>query len=47
MYCWNTACTGSAYAAEQLETLGYRNVRRYIGGKQDWTDAGLPVESPA
>ena len=46
VYCWNAACTGSAYVAEQLEALGYRDVRRYVGGKQDWVDAGLPVETP-
>lgn len=45
VYCWNAACTGSAYVAEQLETVGYRNVHRYVGGKQDWVDAGLPVET--
>jgi hypothetical protein len=25
--------------------MGYVNVRDYEGGKQDWIDAGLPVES--
>ena len=45
VYCWNAACTGSAYVAEQLEARGYRNVRRSVGGKQDWTDSGLPIES--
>jgi hypothetical protein len=24
--------------------MGYRNVRDYAEGKQDWLDAGLPVE---
>jgi rhodanese-related sulfurtransferase len=24
--------------------MGYENVRDYEGGKQDWIDAGLPVE---
>jgi rhodanese-related sulfurtransferase len=24
--------------------MGYENVRDYEGGKQDWLDAGLPVE---
>jgi rhodanese-related sulfurtransferase len=24
--------------------MGYTNVRDYSGGKQDWIDAGLPVE---
>jgi rhodanese-related sulfurtransferase len=25
--------------------MGYTNVRDYAEGKQDWIDAGLPVES--
>jgi len=25
--------------------MGYTNVIEYKGGKQDWIDAGLPVES--
>ncbi len=24
--------------------MGYTNVRDYAGGKQDWINAGLPVE---
>jgi len=40
VYCWNTTCTGSEIAANELERLGYRAVHRYVGGKQDWTDHG-------
>jgi hypothetical protein len=29
----------------KLAALGYTNVRDYAEGKQDWIDAGLPVES--
>ena len=25
--------------------MGYPNVRDYSEGKQDWIDAGLPIES--
>lgn len=25
--------------------MGYTNVKDYPGGKSDWIDAGLPVES--
>jgi rhodanese-related sulfurtransferase len=47
-YCSNTACQNSRIAAEKLAKLGYTNVRRYEEGKQDWADAGLPLEqSPA
>ncbi len=24
--------------------MGYENVRDYVGGKEDWTEAGLPAE---
>jgi rhodanese-related sulfurtransferase len=44
-YCSNTACGNSEAAANELVALGYGNVRKYAEGKQDWTDAGLPVES--
>ena len=43
-YCSNTACNNSTIAAQRLRALGYRNVRKYPGGKQDWMEAGLPVE---
>ena len=46
-YCSNTACTNSAVAANRLAALGYTNVRKYPGGKQEWIEAGLPVESVA
>jgi len=44
VYCWNAACTASELAAKMLEGRGYRNVRRYTAGKQDWLHAGLPIE---
>ena len=31
-------------AAARLETLGFRNVSHYAGGKLDWLAAGLPTE---
>ena len=43
VYCSSETCTGSALAATLLEGRGYRNVRRYVGGKQDWIDAGLSL----
>ncbi len=46
-YCSNTDCQNSEVAARQLEALGYTNVRKYAEGKQDWTEAGLAVESGA
>ena len=44
-YCSNTACQNSEIAARRLESLGYTNVRKYAEGKQDWQEAGLPVEA--
>jgi predicted CxxxxCH...CXXCH cytochrome family protein len=42
-YCSNVACHNSAAAAAKLAKLGYTNVRRYVAGKQDWQEAGLPL----
>lgn len=44
-YCSNTACPNSRVAAERLAKLGYGDVRRYEAGKQDWAEAGLPLEA--
>jgi rhodanese-related sulfurtransferase len=46
-YCSSTACPYSEIAARALEELGYTNVRKYPGGKEDWRDAGLPLEQSA
>jgi rhodanese-related sulfurtransferase len=44
VYCASATCQNSHIAARQLERLGYASVAVYAGGKQDWHDAGLPVE---
>ena len=44
VYCANATCPSSDDAAAELRRRGYINVRRYVGGKQDWADAGLPLE---
>ena len=46
-YCSNTACRNCEIAANQLAAMGYTNVRKYAEGKQDWEEAGLPLEVPA
>jgi len=46
-YCANTACQNSKKAAEALLGLGYVNVAEYVEGKQDWIEAGLPLEKGA
>jgi putative oxidoreductase len=45
VYCASATCENSRIAAESLERLGYTDVSLYVGGKKDWTEAGLPVES--
>ncbi len=47
LYCLRDACTSSQRAAQQLRALGYLDVREYPGGKEDWRDAGLPIEMGA
>jgi rhodanese-related sulfurtransferase len=32
-------------AARELAERGYKNVREYAEGKQDWIETGLPIES--
>ena len=44
VYCSNTACQNSVIASRRLVQLGYTNVHEYVEGKQDWIEAGLPVE---
>ncbi|MDQ8045981.1 MAG: rhodanese-like domain-containing protein [Solirubrobacteraceae bacterium] len=46
-YCSNLACRNSEAAANQLIALGYSNVRKFAEGKDDWRDAGLPLEQGA
>lgn len=43
-YCSNKQCSNSTIVANRLEQLGYSNVFKYSGGKQDWSEAGLEME---
>ena len=45
VYCGSSTCTASHDVAQDLKSQGYRNVRRYVEGKQEWVDAGLPTQS--
>jgi len=45
VYCANAPCRNSGLAAQRLAELGYSAVRDYHEGKQDWLEAGLPVET--
>jgi len=44
VYCASRSCRNSHVAALRLEQLGYENVAVYPGGKEDWMDAGFPVD---
>ena len=44
VYCASETCDSSVVVAERLIELGYRRVRHYAGGKEDWIEAGLPPE---
>ncbi len=43
VYCSGPACQASAWAQRILTARGYRDVRRYVGGLEDWDAAGLPL----
>jgi rhodanese-related sulfurtransferase len=47
LYCANPACPASVYAYRELERAGYRRLRRYAGGLEDWEAAGYPLEGLA
>lgn len=45
VYCASATCRNSHIAAAQLELLGYQKVRVYAGGKADWQEGGLALQS--
>lgn len=47
VYCASTSCRNSKLATDQLRSLGYSNALEYVDGKQDWVEAGLPLETSA
>jgi rhodanese-related sulfurtransferase len=44
VYCSNPDCDDSHETAARLIELGYTNVWRYAGGKDEWRSRGLPLE---
>lgn len=44
VYCTSAECDDSVATATRLVGLGYTNVRRYAGGKNEWREAGRPLE---
>jgi rhodanese-related sulfurtransferase len=45
VYCASRTCQNSHIAARVLAQIGYGNVAVYGGGKQDWAEAGLALET--
>ena len=44
VHCSNPSCMASVALYQLLERNGYRNVRRFAGGLQEWQEAGFPLE---
>ena len=44
VYCLGSDCDSSVKVANRLRELGYRNIRHYAEGMNDWMEAGLPLE---
>jgi rhodanese-related sulfurtransferase len=44
VYCSSPDCDDSHETAQRLCELGYTNVRRYAGGKNEWKELGFPLE---
>ena len=42
LYCATVYCPASIYAYALLKREGFRRVRRYAGGIDDWESAGYP-----
>jgi rhodanese-related sulfurtransferase len=40
----NPRCPASRMAGKLLDARGFKRVRRYAGGLEDWEDAGYPLE---
>lgn len=45
VYCGSFDCHAAEQAARTLDSLGYRMVREYREGKENWVQAGWALES--
>ena len=45
VYCSNAGCPTSELAVKKLQAFGFRRVLDYAAGKEDWEQAGLPLDS--
>jgi rhodanese-related sulfurtransferase len=44
-YCGGFQCPVSTEAVKEFMKLGFKNVKDYKGGIQEWTEKGYPTES--
>ena len=44
-YCSSFNRRSSTRVVRELRAMGYENAHEYEGGKQDWIEAGYPVET--
>jgi rhodanese-related sulfurtransferase len=44
VYCSDENCIASSALGQLLERNGYTHVLHYVGGLQDWEQAGFPLE---
>jgi len=45
VYCAGPECPQSGAAAGKLQAYGYRNVKVYEGGLEEWEAVGLPINA--
>jgi len=45
VYCHDEDCNASPIAAKKLESMGFKNVFEFPGGKKAWKEAGYSTES--
>lgn len=44
VYCTNPTCKRSIVLYELLEHMGYKNLYRFAGGLEEWSNAGYPLD---
>jgi len=43
VHCASSACSASDTAGEKLRQMGYKNVRRFKGGIEEWKQSGFSL----
>ncbi len=44
VYCSGPNCTASIFAYNLLANAGFTHIKRFVGGLEEWEDAGYPLE---